>query len=89
MLLLWKYLNLKFLDGQKSPCHSICSSPDSGELRIAVKKYLVVLFFKTKLKAGVLEVGPEENLPLNLRLNAKKLRHLQLEITPVMSYPSY
>ena len=61
-----QYLNLKLtLDGQEiRRAYSICSSPDSDELRIAVKAVpsgAFSQFAKTKLKAGdVLEVGTPE-----------------------------
>jgi ferredoxin-NADP reductase len=43
-------------------------------------------FAKQNLKRDVLEVGtPEENLPLNLRLNAKNYAAFASGITPVMS----
>lgn len=61
-----QYLNLKLtLDGQEiRRAYSICSSPDSGELRIAVKAVkdgAFSQFANTKLKAGdVIEVGTPE-----------------------------
>jgi len=61
-----QYLNLKLtLDNQEiRRAYSICSSPESGELRIAVKAVkngLFSQFANTKLKAGdVLEVGQPE-----------------------------
>lgn len=61
-----QYLNLKLtLDGQEiRRAYSICSSPDSGELRIAVKAVTSGVFSpfaNTKLKAGdALEVGTPE-----------------------------
>ncbi|MFB9078120.1 2Fe-2S iron-sulfur cluster-binding protein [Flavobacterium procerum] len=61
-----QYINLKLtLDNQEiRRAYSICSSPDSGELRIAVKAVkngLFSQFANTKLKAGdVLEVGQPE-----------------------------
>jgi ring-1,2-phenylacetyl-CoA epoxidase subunit PaaE len=61
-------LNLKLtLDGQEiRRAYSICSSPDSGELRIAVKAVPSGAFLcKTKLKAGdVLEVGRQRKIYL-------------------------
>ncbi|HJR99870.1 MAG TPA: ferredoxin--NADP reductase [Flavobacterium sp.] len=61
-----QYVNLKLtLDGKEiRRAYSICSSPESGELRIAVKAVkdgLFSPFANTKLKAGdVLEVGKPE-----------------------------
>lgn len=61
-----QYINLKLtLDNQEiRRAYSICSSPESGELRIAVKAVkngLFSQFANTKLKAGdVLEVGQPE-----------------------------
>ena len=61
-----QYLNLKLtLDGQEiRRAYSICSSPESGELRIAVKAVkdgVFSPFANTKLKAGdVIEVGTPE-----------------------------
>ncbi|MCK8140513.1 ferredoxin--NADP reductase [Flavobacterium sp. I-SCBP12n] len=61
-----QYLNLKLtLDGQEiRRAYSICSSPDSGELRIAVKAVkdgAFSQFANTKLKAGdAIEVGTPE-----------------------------
>ena len=61
-----QYLNLKLtLDNQEiRRAYSICSSPESGELRIAVKGVkngVFSQFANTKLKAGdVLEVGHPE-----------------------------
>ena len=61
-----QYLNLKLtLDGQEiRRAYSICSSPDSGELRIAVKAVkdgAFSTFANTKLKAGdIIEVGTPE-----------------------------
>jgi len=61
-----QYLNLKLtLDNQEiRRAYSICSAPESGELRIAVKAVkngLFSQFANTKLKAGdVLEVGQPE-----------------------------
>lgn len=61
-----QYINLKLtLDNQEiRRAYSICSAPDSGELRIAVKAVkngLFSQFANTKLKAGdVLEVGQPE-----------------------------
>ena len=61
-----QYINLKLtLDNQESRrAYSICSAPDSGELRIAVKAVkngLFSQFANTRLKAGdVLEVGQPE-----------------------------
>jgi ring-1,2-phenylacetyl-CoA epoxidase subunit PaaE len=61
-----QYINLKLtLDNQEiRRAYSICSAPESGELRIAVKAVsngLFSQFANTKLKAGdVLEVGKPE-----------------------------
>ncbi|BDB56256.1 ferredoxin--NADP reductase [Flavobacterium ammonificans] len=61
-----QYINLRLtLDNQEiRRAYSICSAPDSGELRIAVKAVrngLFSQFANTKLKAGdVLEVGQPE-----------------------------
>lgn len=61
-----QYLNLRLkLDGQEiRRAYSICSSPESGELRIAVKAVkngAFSQFANTKLKAGdALEVGKPE-----------------------------
>ncbi|WP_367756349.1 2Fe-2S iron-sulfur cluster-binding protein [Flavobacterium sp. WC2430] len=61
-----QYVNLKLtLDGQEiRRAYSICSSPESGDLRIAVKAVkngAFSQFANTKLKAGdVLEVGKPE-----------------------------
>ncbi len=61
-----QYVNLRLtLDGKEiRRAYSICSSPESGELRIAVKAVkdgLFSQFANTKLKAGdVLEVGKPE-----------------------------
>jgi ring-1,2-phenylacetyl-CoA epoxidase subunit PaaE len=61
-----QYLNIKLtLDGEEiRRAYSICSSPESGELRIAVKAVnngLFSQFANAKLKAGdVLEVGSPE-----------------------------
>ena len=61
-----QYINLKLtLDGEEiRRAYSICSAPDSGELRIAVKAVkngAFSQFANTKLKAGdVLEVGKPE-----------------------------
>ncbi|MBP4141202.1 ferredoxin--NADP reductase [Flavobacterium sp. P4023] len=61
-----QYLNLKLtLDGQEiRRAYSICSSPESGELRIAVKAVkdgAFSQFANTKLKAGdAIEVGAPE-----------------------------
>jgi ring-1,2-phenylacetyl-CoA epoxidase subunit PaaE len=61
-----QYINLKLtLDNQEiRRAYSLCSSPDSGALRIAVKKVsggLFSSFATTQLKAGdVLEVGKPE-----------------------------
>jgi ring-1,2-phenylacetyl-CoA epoxidase subunit PaaE len=61
-----QYVNLRLtLDGQEiRRAYSICSSPESGELRIAVKAVKsgkFSQFANTKLKAGdVLEVGKPE-----------------------------
>jgi ring-1,2-phenylacetyl-CoA epoxidase subunit PaaE len=61
-----QYLNLRLtLDGQEiRRAYSICSAPDSGELRIAIKAVkngLFSQFANTNLKAGdILEVGHPE-----------------------------
>jgi ring-1,2-phenylacetyl-CoA epoxidase subunit PaaE len=61
-----QYVNIKLtLDGQEiRRAYSICSSPESGELRIAVKAVkngVFSQFANSKLKAGdVLEVGTPE-----------------------------
>jgi ring-1,2-phenylacetyl-CoA epoxidase subunit PaaE len=61
-----QYLNLKLtLDGQEiRRAYSICSSPDSGELRIAVKAVtggVFSQFANTKLKVGdAIEIGTPE-----------------------------
>lgn len=61
-----QYLNLKLtLDGQEiRRAYSICSSPESGELRIAIKEVkngVFSAFANSKLKAGdTLEVGTPE-----------------------------
>ncbi len=61
-----QYVNLRLtLDGQEiRRAYSICSSPESGELRIAVKAVkngAFSQFANTKLKAGdILEVGKPE-----------------------------
>ncbi|SHF99398.1 ring-1,2-phenylacetyl-CoA epoxidase subunit PaaE [Flavobacterium segetis] len=61
-----QYLNLKLtLDGEEiRRAYSICSSPDSGELRIAVKAVkdgAFSQFANTKLKAGdAIEIGTPE-----------------------------
>src|SRR6478752_1124447 len=61
-----QYVNLKLtLDGQEiRRAYSICSSPESGELRVAVKAVkdgLFSQFASTRLKAGdLLEVGKPE-----------------------------
>ena len=61
-----QYINLKLtLDGKEMRrAYSICSSPESGELRIAVKAVkdgAFSQFANTKLKAGdILEVGKPE-----------------------------
>ncbi|MFV8334837.1 2Fe-2S iron-sulfur cluster-binding protein [Flavobacterium sp. RSP29] len=61
-----QYINLRLtLDGEEiRRAYSICSAPDSGELRIAVKAVkngAFSQFANTKLKAGdVLEVGKPE-----------------------------
>ena len=61
-----QYLNLRLtLDGKEiRRAYSICSSPESGELRIAVKAVkdgLFSQFANTELKAGdALEVGKPE-----------------------------
>ena len=61
-----QYVNIQLtLDGEKiRRAYSICSSPESGELRIAVKAVkngLFSQFANSKLKAGdALEVGKPE-----------------------------
>ena len=61
-----QYINLKLtLDGKEiRRAYSICSSPESGELRIAIKSVsqgAFSQFANTKLKAGdALEVGAPE-----------------------------
>lgn len=61
-----QYVNIKLtLDGQEiRRAYSICSSPESGELRVAVKAVSCGLFSQfanTRLKAGdLLEVGKPE-----------------------------
>ena len=61
-----QYVNLRLtLDGKEiRRAYSICSSPESGELRIAVKAVkngAFSQFANTKLKAGdILEVGKPE-----------------------------
>lgn len=74
-----QYVNLRLtLDGKEiRRAYSICSSPESGELRIAVKAVkdgLFSQFANTKLKAGdVLEVGkPEGKFTLEPEANKQK-----------------
>jgi ring-1,2-phenylacetyl-CoA epoxidase subunit PaaE len=60
-----QYLNCLTLDGKEiRRAYSICSSPESGELRIAVKAVkngVFSQFANTKLKVGqALEVGEPE-----------------------------
>ncbi|QZK89004.1 ferredoxin--NADP reductase [Flavobacterium sp. CHNK8] len=90
-----QYLNLKLtLDGQEiRRAYSICSSPDSDELRIAVKAVpngLFSQFANTKLQAGdVLEVGTPEG-KFTFEPQADRQRNYAAfaagsGITPVMS----
>lgn len=74
-----QYLNIKLtLDGKEiRRAYSICSSPESGELRIAVKAVkngAFSQFANTKLKAGdILEVGkPEGKFTLEPQANRQK-----------------
>ncbi len=90
-----QYINLKLtLDGQEiRRAYSICSSPDSGELRIAVKAVkngVFSQFANTKLKAGdILEVGkPEGKFTFEPQADRQKNYAAFVAgsgITPVMS----
>ncbi|UFH36227.1 ferredoxin--NADP reductase [Flavobacterium acetivorans] len=90
-----QYLNLRLtLDGQEiRRAYSICSAPESGELRIAVKAVkngAFSQFANTKLKAGdVLEVGkPEGKFTLEPEASRQKNYVAFVSgsgITPVMS----
>jgi len=90
-----QYLNLKLtLDGEEiRRAYSICSSPESGELRIAVKAVkngLFSQFANAKLKAGdTLEVGkPEGNFtfePQHDRQRNYAAFAAGSGITPIMS----
>ncbi len=90
-----QYLNLRLtLDGQEiRRAYSICSSPESGELRISVKSVkngAFSQFANTKLKAGdVLEVGEPEG-KFTFEPQADRLKNYMAfaagsGITPVMS----
>ncbi|AWK03679.1 flavodoxin reductase [Flavobacterium crocinum] len=90
-----QYINLKLtLDNQEiRRAYSICSAPDSGELRIAVKAVkngLFSHFANTKLKAGdVLEVGQPEG-KFTFEPDAERQRNYAAfvagsGITPVLS----
>ena len=90
-----QYINLKLtLDNQEiRRAYSICSAPDSGELRIAVKAVkngLFSQFANTKLKAGdVLEVGQPEG-KFTFEPDAEKQKNYAAfvagsGITPVLS----
>lgn len=90
-----QYLNLKLtLDGQEiRRAYSICSSPESGELRIAVKEVkngAFSAFANSKLKAGdTLEVGTPEG-KFTFEPDANRLRNYMAfaagsGITPVFS----
>jgi len=90
-----QYINLKLtLDGTEiRRAYSICSSPESGELRIAVKAVkngAFSQFANTKLKAGdVLEVGkPEGKFTFDPQADRQKNYAAFVAgsgITPVMS----
>lgn len=90
-----QYLNLRLtLDGKEiRRAYSICSAPESGELRIAVKAVkngAFSSFANTKLKAGdVLEVGkPEGKFTLEPEANRQKNYAAFVSgsgITPVIS----
>jgi ring-1,2-phenylacetyl-CoA epoxidase subunit PaaE len=90
-----QYLNLRLkLDGQEiRRAYSICSSPESGELRIAVKAVkngAFSQFANTKLKAGdALEVGkPEGKFTFEPQADRQKNYAAFVSgsgITPVMS----
>ena len=90
-----QYLNLKLtLDGQEiRRAYSICSSPESGELRIAIKEVkngAFSAFANSKLKAGdTLEVGTPEG-KFTFEPDANRLRNYMAfaagsGITPVFS----
>lgn len=90
-----QYINLKLtLDNQEiRRAYSICSGPESGELRIAVKAVkngLFSQFANTKLKAGdVLEVGQPEG-KFTFEPDAEKQKNYAAfvagsGITPVLS----
>ncbi|TDO83855.1 ring-1,2-phenylacetyl-CoA epoxidase subunit PaaE [Flavobacterium chryseum] len=90
-----QYINLKLtLDNQEiRRAYSICSAPESGELRIAVKAVkngLFSQFANTKLKAGdVLEVGQPEG-KFTFEPDAERQRNYAAfvagsGITPVLS----
>ena len=90
-----QYLNLKLtLDGQEiRRAYSICSSPESGELRIAVKEVkngAFSAFANSKLKTGdTLEVGTPEG-KFTFEPEANRLRNYVAfaagsGITPVFS----
>ena len=90
-----QYLNLKLtLDGQEiRRAYSICSSPESGELRIAIKEVkngAFSAFANSKLKAGdTLEVGTPEG-KFTFEPEANRLRNYVSfaagsGITPVFS----
>jgi ring-1,2-phenylacetyl-CoA epoxidase subunit PaaE len=90
-----QYVNIRLtLDGKEiRRAYSICSSPESGELRIAVKAVkegAFSQFANTKLKAGdVLEVGkPEGKFILEPEANTQKNYVAFVSgsgITPVLS----
>jgi ring-1,2-phenylacetyl-CoA epoxidase subunit PaaE len=90
-----QYVNIRLtLDGKEiRRAYSICSSPESGELRIAVKAVkdgLFSQFANTQLKAGdVLEVGkPEGKFILEPEANKQKNYVAFVSgsgITPVLS----
>ena len=90
-----QYVNLRLtLDGKEiRRAYSICSSPESGELRIAVKAVkngLFSLFANEKLKAGdILEVGKPEG-KFTFEAHPDKLKNYAAfvagsGITPVIS----
>lgn len=90
-----QYINLRLtLDNQEiRRAYSICSAPDSGELRITVKAVnngLFSQFANTKLKAGdILEVGKPEG-KFTFEPEAGRLRNYAAfaagsGITPVLS----
>ena len=90
-----QYINLKLtLDGEEiRRAYSICSSPQSGELRIAIKSVSVGAFSNfanNKMKAGdVLEVGtPEGKFTFTPNIDSQKNYAAFVAgsgITPVMS----